>query len=318
MMARGPLVLARALLACCTTTVFGRSAPPISGQELATGLSGCTARLAQRLGSGNWCYPDGADAKKNYKPHHGSYGCIDSRTVNVTRGCAGVFMCDNGATVLCGGSNQPREVCECTGRLDGRIPSPCHLNLYTRARKGGCPPALPYPPMKPPSPPAPPSPPPKPNTPPRPPRAPPRPRRPPRILSPPPPRPPPRPSPATSPASLPPKQGVGDGVAAREAVSVALCEPWCHHATAHHLHEHWCKCAACTSSSQNASATDEDKRAAPVPLAEGSPCLDSHASPSGHAMLPNGSSIDSQRSAHHAAASMRAEAFMNSIVLGLA
>jgi len=174
------------------------------GHENSTGASGCVVKII-RQGLPNVCSSASVCAAGT-RCGRGRFDCEDERSVTVANGCQGLFQCGNGATVFCGSpSNESR--CECDGHLDGQsgrgfksgkavanarlgVPSPCHLNPYTRAT-GICPPALPFPPMPPPSPPEPPQPPPSPQRPPA--RQ--RPHRPPHspLPPPPPPQPPPHP-----------------------------------------------------------------------------------------------------------------------------
>ena len=141
--------------AICVLQAAARTWAPAGGFENSTGASGCVVKLI-RQSLPNVCF--GASPCEMVCPKgRGKFDCEDHRSVTVTAGCQGLFQCSNGATTLCHSNGASAQRCECTGSLEGQsskgfaLPSPCHLNPYTKAM-GICPPAIPLPPMPPPSP----------------------------------------------------------------------------------------------------------------------------------------------------------------------
>lgn len=157
---------------------------PIPGFEVAHGAGGCRVELLVRTSHPYVCWPSGTTAPTNpggvglssaffNAGHHlrDTFGCDDAASVTTGGACAGVFQCQNGGTILCGGRNV---TCRCDGARIRGISEPCHHNAYARSKysrmHAPCPPALPLPPIMPPRPPAPPLLPPRPSRPPAPPQ----------------------------------------------------------------------------------------------------------------------------------------------------
>lgn len=142
--------------AICVLQAAARTWAPAGGFENSTGASGCVVKLI-RQSLPNVCFGASPCEMVCPKGRGGNFDCEDHRSVSVTAGCQGLFQCSNGATTMCHSNGSSAQRCECTGRLEGQsskgfaLPSPCHLNPYTKAM-GICPPAIPFPPMPPPSP----------------------------------------------------------------------------------------------------------------------------------------------------------------------
>ena len=142
--------------AICVLQAAARTWAPAGGFENSTGASGCVVKLI-RQSLPNVCFGASPCEMVCPKGRGGKFDCEDHRSVTVTAGCQGLFQCSNGATTMCHSNGSSAQRCECTGRLEGQsskgfaLPSPCHLNPYTKAM-GICPPAIPFPPTPPPSP----------------------------------------------------------------------------------------------------------------------------------------------------------------------